>query len=254
MTLINRAMSLLPVHARRYYRDVTSRFPAARLRDPESELQATLDMVLSHYRRTNPNVAFLQIGAFDGVTADPLYPLIEPHRLSGYLIEPQQDAFERLRVHYSKFNRPDFTFVRAAMAEHDGTVPLYRVKAGTSGPDWLPRVASLDPNFLHRFSDFVPDVASQIQVDVVPCFTFAKLFSQLAIGYIDLLQIDAEGYDARLLQLFDVPTRRPAIIHFEHKHLGEKVHKESLDLLTSLGYKVAIARDDTLAYRAPEGI
>ena len=65
---------------------------------------------------------------------------------------------------------------------------------------------------------------------------------------IDLLQVDAEGYDAEILRLFDIPRRKPAIIQFEHKHLGRRDVEACLNLLIDEGYKISICGSDTLAY------
>lgn len=228
----------------------TPRFLVPQFHHPESELDATLDMVLSHYRQTHPEIRYLEVGAFDGVSGDPIYPLIEKHGLKGYLVEPQRDAFAKLKANYARFSSPDFVFVNAAIGERDGTVPLYRIKPESSGPEWLPQIASLDQNFLVGLSDIIPNLESLIEIETVPCFTFATLFQTYGIPHIDLLQIDAEGRDAEILELFDVAHRRPAMVHFEHKHLNEPVYERCLASLIPLGYKISIARDDTLAYLA----
>jgi FkbM family methyltransferase len=247
-TVVRRTARLLPVYWRRYRHDLAARFPVPLLHNPESELRVTLDMALSHYRQTHPEIRYLQVGAFDGVLGDPIYPLIEKHGLRGYLVEPQGDAFARLRANYTRFKSPDFVFVQAAIGEQDGTVPLYRIKPGSQGPDWLPQIASLDKKFLAGFADLIPNLESFIEIENVPCLTFATLFQNLGIQRIDLLQIDAEGRDAKILELFDVAHRRPAIIHFEHKHLSEQVYERCLASLIPLGYKISISKDDTLAY------
>jgi hypothetical protein len=51
------------------------------------ELSVNLDMVLSHYRIEHPNVRYLQVGAFDGVSGDPIYPLVERHALQGIVAQ-----------------------------------------------------------------------------------------------------------------------------------------------------------------------
>jgi FkbM family methyltransferase len=224
------------------------RFLTPHLRNPESELRATLDTVLSHYRQTHPEIRYLQVGAFDGVTGDPIYPLIERYGLRGCLVEPQRDAFARLQANYSRFPSGNFVFVNAAIGERDGTAPLYRIQPEFEGPDWLPQIASLDRNFLVGLSDLVPNLESFLEVETVPCLTFDTLFRTYGLGKIDLLQIDAEGRDAEILELFDVTRRRPAIVHFEHKHLSERTYERCVDCLIPVGYKISIAKDDTLAY------
>jgi len=252
---VGRAAELLPLYWRHYCRELASkenrsrlRPPPALLRNPEAELHFTLDILLSHYRQAHPDVCFLQVGAFDGVSADPIYPLIEKHGLRGYLIEPQADAFARLKANYARFGGSGFVFVNAAIGEKDGTVPLYRIKPGARGPEWLPQTASLDKNFHKSIAEVVPDLESMMEIEQVPCLTFPTLYSTYGIGHVDLLQIDTEGLDAEVLRLFDAASRAPAIVRFEHKHLSEEAYDGCLASLIALGYKISISGADTLAY------
>jgi FkbM family methyltransferase len=223
-------MSVLPPFARLLHRRIRrycSGVPTPLLRHPQAELEMTLDLVLSHYRITHPDVRFLQVGAFDGVFGDALYPLIERHHLSGVLVEPQPRIFERLKANYARFAATGvFVFVNAAIAAHDGAMPLYKIKADVSGPDWLYGIASFDQRVVLRHAREFPELRPLVETEDVPCYTFETLFKTFAIERVDLLQIDAEGYDAELLRLFDVPARKPAIIRFEHKHLRRRDYDE----------------------------
>lgn len=210
------------------------------------ELSVNLDMVLSHYRIEHPTVRYVQVGAFDGVSGDPIYSLIEKHRLQGILVEPQKDAFMRLQKNYAGF--PQFHLVNAAIADHDGFATLFRIRPDASGPEWLHQIASFDRRVLMSHAHMVPDLESMIETEQVRCLTFATLFSELGIEAVDMLQIDTEGFDAQVLQLFDIPHRRPAIVRFEHKHLSIAEHENSIAMLVRYGYRVATASNDTLAY------
>ncbi len=211
------------------------------------ELSLDLDMVLSHYRVEHPNVRYLQVGAFDGVSGDPIYPLIERHALQGILIEPQKDAFERLKTNYSGFR--NFQFVNAAISDHDGYSNLFRIRPGARGPEWLHQIASFDRNVLMWHAHMAPNLESMIETEQVRCLTFETLFKEIGIKGVDLLQVDAEGFDAEILRLFNLPVRKPAIVRFEHKHLSIADHERSIGLLVSQGYRVAASASDTLAYR-----
>lgn len=206
-----------------------------------------LDFVLSHYRLSHPDVRYLQIGAFDGVHGDPIYPLIEKHRLRGILLEPQNDAFARLRANYARFH--DFDFINAAIADRDGESTLFRIKTEAAGPEWLHQIASFDRNVVMRHAYMVPNLDAMIETEQVACITFATLFKQLGVENVDMLQIDAEGYDAEVLKLFDIPCRKPAIVRFEHKHLTTSDHERSIAILVQHGYLIATCGSDTLAYR-----
>jgi FkbM family methyltransferase len=213
-----------------------------------SQLHPDLDMVISQYRVTHPQISFLQVGAFDGISADPIYPLLEKHRLHGILVEPQRDAFERLKMNYAHFEPEAFLLVNAAIGAHDGTAVLYRIKPDAPGPSWLPGIASFDRAVVMKHSAVVPNLESFIRSEEVRCMTFATLFKETGIQRIDLLMIDAEGYDVEILRLFDIPSHKPAIIHFEHKHLSVADHQQSLGTLVDLGYKFVISGENTLAY------
>lgn len=256
MAVLRTAAKLLPPPLRRHCRnllldELTGWDPAAYLRSRQADLEVTLETIVSEYLRTHANIFFLQVGAFDGVLADPLYPLVSRYGLSGVLIEPQREFFIKLRANYSQFDESRFTFVNAAIAEHDGTVPLYRIASRACGPEWLHGIASFDREILMRHRATIPELETFVETENVRCLTFPTLFAEFGINHVDLLQIDAEGYDSVILHLFDIPTRKPAIVRFEHKHLTTQNYKSCLAVLINQGYKIALSHSgDTLAYHA----
>lgn len=253
MDLVGVAVRSLPSGLRSYGRDwFETRFrgtPRGMLNFRSAELKLDLDFVLSHYRLEHPDICYLQIGAFDGVQGDPVYPLIRKHGLHGILLEPQKDAFARLQANYAEFG--GFQFINAAIAAHEGESTLYRIKPEAKGPAWLHQIASFDRDVILRHAHMVPDLEAMIETEKVRCITFATLFGELGLQTVDMLQIDAEGFDAEILRLFDVAKRTPAIVRFEHKHLSPADHAESLAMLVGEGYRFAICGSDTLAYRYP---
>lgn len=255
MNAVTKVGSLLWSPARRQSRESDRKLDAAQSllsRYPGVELTVTLDLVLAHYRQTNSDPCFLQVGAFDGVSNDVLYPLVRRHGLRGFLVEPQKDAFARLKANYS--DDPRLVFVNAALGATDGTVPLYRIKPEAQGPEWLHQIASFDKNVIMKHAGQVPGLEALLQVENVTCMTFSSLYKKFGIDRVDLLQIDAEGYDAELLRLFDVPSRLPAIVRFEHKHLRLRDYESCLETLVSAGYSITVnSSEDTLAYRSQTG-
>lgn len=253
MNLVHKVVQFLPSgRLRRYCRDFIETelrgFPRPLLKYRNSELSISLDMIIAHYRVNHPQVWYLQIGAFDGISGDPIYPLIEKHGLRGILIEPQRDAFERLKANYSRFDPAAFVFVNAAIAAHDGTASLYRIKPDATGPEWLHQIASFDRNIVLSHSQVVPNLESLIETEEVRCITFATLFKETGIRRVDMLQVDAEGYDDEILRLFEVSSRRPSIVRFEHKHLDPTDYGQTVGMLVDLGYRFTICEESTLAY------
>jgi FkbM family methyltransferase len=229
-------------------------FPRAALKYRGSELKLSLDMVLSHYRVSHPKVRYMQVGAFDGILDDPIYPLIQKHNLEGILVEPQRDAFERLKANYARFDPAAFVFLNVAIGARDEIATLYRIKSDAPGPEWLHGIASFDRNVILNHAHVIPNLESLIEPEEVRRITFATLFQETGIHRVDMLQIDAEGYDAEILRLFDVPLRKPAIIHFEHKHLSLAGHEQAVASLVHLGYKFAICGENTFAYLTDQGL
>jgi len=195
----------------------------------------------------------MQVGANDGIMNDPIFPLIHKHSLRGVFVEPQRDSFARLKENYSPLDKSNFIFINAAIAPSDGFRPLYRIRAEPHVPEWALGLASFDRDILRRhaaWSEAPSDLESLIEIEEVRTISFASLFDEFEIGHIDFLQIDVEGYDAEIIRLFDVPSRKPAIVRFEHKHLCPKDFEFCLKLLVGEGYKITFSGTDTLAYNA----
>jgi FkbM family methyltransferase len=216
----------------------------------DRDLNVDLDLVLAHYRLKKPDITFLQVGAFDGVARDPISPLVDKYNLRGILIEPQKEFFNRLTQAYSRFNGADrFKFFNVVIAEKDGVVPFYRIASDAKGPDWLHAIASLDRNNIIRHAKYAPGIEAHIVAEQLEALSFSTLLQKCSSPYIDLLQIDAEGYDAKLIKEFNVPARKPAIINFEHKLLELDEYEQTLNMLLDLNYRIAVSNTDTLAYR-----
>ena len=60
-----------------------------------------------------------------------------------------------------------------------------------------------------------------IEKVAVRCENFEYILDKYEISKLDLLQIDAEGYDFELLKIFPFTKVVPKIIHFEHIHLTQ---------------------------------
>jgi len=81
----------------------------------------------------------------------------------------------------------------------------------------------------------------------VDCVTFDHLFETYKPSQVDLLSIDAEGFDYEVLKLFDFSIRRPGVVYYEHRNLSEADRQASWRMLVEMGYKIAPLRFDTLA-------
>ena len=218
--------------------------------DPRFVLAINFDYVLAHYlaSRNDPRpFFFLQVGANDGVMDDPLHQHIRDGNWHGILVEPQSAHFRRLVENYAGLE--GLTFVNAAISEQSGPRRMFVIQDETGAPiEDLGRLASFREEPLHAFLDKMgghyPD--SRIGSIEVTCTTFADLLG--GASYLDLLQIDAEGYDLELLKLFDFARIAPPLVRFEHKHLSADEMDETTKLLSRHGYRMLREENDTTAY------
>lgn len=190
-------------------------------------------------------VTFMQIGAFDGVTKDPLYPFIEDHDWTGVLVEPQSRACDQLRELHRE--RAGIRIVQCAISDIDGEAVLYRVEKDPKLPDWCGGLASFSRESIEKHESIAPGIIRAIVEETVPTLTFASLFETLGstVGP-DILQIDTEGFDAQILEWFPFDEFKPAIVHFERKHLDVANQEETLTRLASFGYRFAPSGEEDM--------
>ena len=62
-----------------------------------------------------------------------------------------------------------------------------------------------------------------------------------------------EGYDAAIIAMLPLDQHRPALIRFEHRHLGPQEHAQAVSRLVANGYRVAVNEDDTIAMQHQPG-
>lgn len=229
---------------RRFRNRVLRRFGLARTREPKlfvdhSEWKESrlLPYIAANHVLQNGQLTFLQIGAYDGVAVDDLRPVIENMDVRGILVEPQPEAFARLEELYHDDKR--LTLVNAAIDRVPGRRTLYTTKNGIS------QVASFDRNHLLKHSVLSSDIISHD----VPCVTISDVLEQAGVHSIDLLQIDAEGYDYEIIETIDFDLITPAILRFEFSHLCPRDIDECIRMLSGHGYRFIVEDTDILAVR-----
>jgi len=214
-----------------------------RLLLPEIDL-APLDLVLEAYRARGEVVNFIQVGACDGDQNDPIRPFILTGMTRSILIEPNPFAFARLQKNYEGV--PGVILVQAAIGDEDGETSFYRVKKTDKPedePDPTLQIASFFPQHLYKFG-FKPDQIEQITVS---CRTLASIVREYQWDRIDLLQIDAEGYDAKIVEMALKMPVRPRCINFEHGHIPLNDRNMLYPLLKAEDYLVSCDKINALA-------
>jgi FkbM family methyltransferase len=206
---------------------------------PEWEICSALEFVASHVNRGKDEFFFIQIGAYDGAFDDPVSALVRKHGWRGVLVEPQPAAFAQLKRNYS--DQPQLIFENAAIGDKDGEVTLYTLNNGTSP------LASFQRRHLVRHAQKSGDIVER----QVASLTFQSLLAKHGLSdvRVDLVQIDAEGCDARIIDAIDLEAVRPAIIRYEHVNLTRRERCACIEHLACYGYRILLEDTDTLAYQ-----
>jgi len=221
--------------------------------EPGYALDLDFEYVLAHYlehRADTRPFFFVQIGAFDGTTHDPLRAHVRDGRWHGVLVEPQPRYFRRLLESYVRTD--GLSFVNAAIDGERGSRTLYGVQSASGEPiDGLAHLASFSRDHLLDWQRRDGRAGSDLRIVGTPvhCLTFEDLLAD--VEYVDLLHIDAEGYDFELLKLFDFDRFAPELVRFEHIHLSREDWDAAVRLLVRHGYRTIREEYDTTAYRRP---
>ncbi len=204
-----------------------------------------LGLAIRDLMRRQEDIFFVEIGAHDGRTFDPISPYIRQFQWRGLLIEPQPAVFARLKEHYA--GAPGLIFENVAIAETEGTLTLHRFK-NASPEDHASMLASTRRHYLQLNGD---KVRGELEAFTVPATTLDHLLDKHGIARVDLLQIDTEGYDFQILRSLNFARVKPSIIHFEHNFLTGPQKNECAQMLGAQGYALASLGVDTLAYLQP---
>jgi FkbM family methyltransferase len=175
----------------------------------------------------------IQVGANDGKRFDTLNKFIKKYKTSSILIEPIKSNFDDLQKSYKKFK-----FVKLenkAISVNNEINFLYKV----------------NEKFLNMYDNHVPGITSfnkkhlinhgisnkHISKEIVNSSSIKEIINEHKLTKLDLLFIDTEGYDGKIvLDFLKNKTFNPIII-FEYIHIDNKVFQNVIKKLLSSKYK-----------------
>ena len=176
----------------------------------------------------------LQIGSNDGKTGDPLYPLLRKNkRWKALFVEPVPYLFERLKKNYP--DRTRFSFENAAVNKGE-KLKFYWIdpaikKIFKDLPFWYEQLGSFDKQ--HIINELGKEVEPFILASEIHGITLESLLERNQVRQIDVLHIDAEGYDWVILSQLDLQRFEPKFILFEYKHLPEEARVNAFRFLNA---------------------
>jgi len=215
------------------------------------------DLVAALISMNPTGIRILQVGAYDGVSSDPIFNVVAESNATLILVEPNPVAMQQLKQTYSK--TPHVKFVEAAISTDDngGVVKLYRFSqtlveiypdfGGTSSLSLKHLEDAFERN-RHRFAA-EEQLANNIIVDRVHSISVEQLLNDINISDLDVLVIDAEGWDWIVLREFLRAGLRPKLILFENRFLLLHDFEAALMELHSLNYILRDFGEDTVAIK-----
>lgn len=210
-----------------------------------------LDLLLTKLALEVPDFFFVQLGANDGITDDPIRKYITRYHWRGILVEPQPQVFETLRQNYQQ--EPQLIFENAAIAEHDGQVRFFvaRVESGPNAN--LTVFSSLKKDAVLRGlrNTRVAGVQARIDEVEVQAVSVSTLLARHQVPKVDFLQTDLQGYDCEVVRQFLACGVKPIVIHFENCHTARPALQECYRALVKHGYRFVELDIDTVAYLTP---
>jgi len=207
------------------------KFPSTSFR-PVSVFDMAVNLLMA---RKGDALTFVQAGANDGVFGDPLRPYITRYPWHGILVEPQPNVFARLVANYQPYSSR-LIFENVAISSGDSEFVLYTAPADLVKDEvYAASVASSNPQVLARQLN-IP--AARLERLVTPSISLDALLARHGLSSLDVLQIDVEGHDWRVLSTLDLARTPPSIIQFESGHLTHLDCDHAVEHLTRHDYDI----------------
>ena len=186
----------------------------------------------------------IQIGANDGERFDLLNTFIKKYQCKSLLVEPIKENFDKLKNNYK--NENNIIFENSAISINDDIQKLYKV----------------DSKFLNYYGDHIPGIASfdkehlikhgvknrHIVSEDVTSINMKDLINKHNFNSIELLFIDAEGYDGNIaINFLETILIRPIII-LEYIHIKNDIFTNLLTILEKEKYIMFTINENLICY------
>jgi FkbM family methyltransferase len=191
---------------------------------------------------------FVEIGANDGKKNDPLYYYIIKYGWRGILVEPDPVNFKKLKENYQSVD--GMHFENSGIGPEQGVMLFYKIKDITDQePGWYDQIGSFDKKtFLENIS-FGKGLDQRIVADPLPVISFDQLLEKYNFGTPNLLHLDAEGFDYRILRSIDFTKHSIHLILFESEWMTKIELKEIVQHLRKHRYRVVRSGIDYAAIK-----
>lgn len=198
----------------------------------ESSSVIEMKLILQNLFNKNKIKTLIQIGANDGVSFDHLNFFIKKFGPKSILVEPILENFDLLKKNYKNYE--NIIFENSAISINEEIKFLYKVKDDSKKyySNHIPAIPSFDKK--HLLNHGVKN--SHIIRQSIKSISLKNLFDKNKIKNLDLLYIDAEGYDGKIVMDFLNNFEIKPIIIFEYIHVKNILFENILNKLKEKEY------------------
>lgn len=193
------------------------------------------NLLLDFVHQHNGNIFFLNIGANDGLSGDPLAEFIFKYKWRGVLVEPVPYVFKRLKKIYK--NIPNVILENIAISTNNQKNEFWYLENNKNLNSGYDQLGSFDKKKLLDSIKKCNISGGKILKKNIDCLTLEKLLSKNNINKIDIISIDTEGFDYNIIKQIDFKKIKPSLIIFEHVHLDKNDRKNCFLFFKKNGYK-----------------
>ncbi len=186
----------------------------------------SINTILEEIFKSQKINQLIQIGANDGKRFDEINKYIKKYSPHCVLVEPIQLYFKQLKENYK--NHKNIIFEKLAISVDDEIQYLFKVKESKLKyyDEHIKGITSFDKRHLEKHGVN----SSHIEKENVESITIVELINKYE-KKVDLLIIDAEGYDGKIvLDLLQKSEKFPIII-FEFIHIKNQIFENLIDQL-----------------------
>ena len=199
----------------------------------ENTTYLTINKVLNFLFNNKKIDCLIQIGANDGLRFDILNQYIKKYKTKSILVEPIKKNFNQLTENYKDYS--NVIFENLAISVNNQISHLYKIddsKEEKYKSEHFKGIMSFDKGHLIKHGVKKNDIVKED----VESTSINNLIKKHKLDMVDLLFVDAEGYDADIIEDFLKTSLMRPIIIFEYLHVSNKKFKDLVNSLNKEKY------------------